>query len=273
MESTATVARKGHAGTTVPIGTRVLRRIRETVRTPAPLFKVLHRNEEKFECPICSYEGPFASFSPFVASRKYARCPQCDGLERHRLEYLAVKDALGIRSRREMKMLHIAPEPFFKQMFSRQFAKYETADLFMKGVDHNVDICDMPFDDRTYDFILASHVLEHILDDRRAIKEIRRVLRPNGVAVLPVPIVSDKTIEYHEANPFEEGHVRAPGPDYFERFREHFGRVEVYGSNSFPSKHQIFVHEDRSKWPSPECPLRPAMQGTKHPEFVPVCYV
>lgn len=273
MESTVTLAPKRQAGTTVLKGTLLLRRIREKIRTPASLFRVLHRNDEKFECPICGYKGPFGSFRSYVGCRKNAECPQCVGLERHRLEYLAVKDALSTRSSREMKMLHIAPEPFFRQMFSRQFAKYETADLFMKGVDHKVDICDLPFDDRTYDFILASHVLEHILDDRRAVKEIRRVLRPNGIAVLPVPIVSDKTIEYHEANPFEEGHVRAPGPDYFERYKEYFGRVEVYGSNSFSSKHQIFLYEDRSRWPSAECPLRPAMQGTKHAEFVPVCYV
>jgi SAM-dependent methyltransferase len=171
-----------------------------------------------------------------------------------------------------MRMLHVAPEPFFKQIFCQQFTTYETADLFAAGVDHKVDICDMPFESGTYDFIFASHVLEHIQDDRRAIKEIRRVLRPNGIAILPVPIVSDKTVEYFKSNPFEEGHVRAPGTDYFERYKEHFGRVEVYGSHSFPAAYQVFVYEDRSKWPSPECPLRPSMQGTKHGDFVPVCY-
>ena len=108
----------------------------------------------------------------------------------------------------------------------------------MKAVDHRVDILDLPFEDGSYDFVFASHVLEHIRDDRKAIKEIRRVLRPNGMAVLPVPIVCDKTIEYPEANCYEAD-VRAPGPDYFERYKEYFGRVEVYASESFPPKYQF----------------------------------
>jgi SAM-dependent methyltransferase len=185
---------------------------------------------------------------------------------------LVLRDALSVLRGQEVKMLHFAPEKSFRQMFSRRFAKYETADLFMEGVDHKVDIQHLPFEDGTYDFVFASHVLEHIRDDRKAIKEIRRVLRPKGIAVLPVPIVCDKTIEYPGANPYEAGHVRAPGPDYFDRYKEYFGKVEVYGSDSFPQKYQIFVYEDRSRWPIPEWPLRTPMEGTKHADFVPVCY-
>lgn len=236
MGSTATLARTGHARTRALRQSLLLRRVQAKIRIPVPLFKILHRDEEKFNCPLCGYEGPFANFNSYVGVRKHAKCPQCSALERHRLQYLTVKDALNPLSGR------------------------------------GIDICDMPFESGTYDFIFASHVLEHIQDDRRAIKEIRRVLRPNGIAILPVPIVSDKTVEYFKSNPFEEGHVRAPGTDYFERYKEHFGRVEVYGSHSFPAAYQVFVYEDRSKWPSPECPLRPSMQGTKHGDFVPVCY-
>jgi SAM-dependent methyltransferase len=272
MGSTATFARDGHARTRALKNSLLLRRVQGKIRIPVSLFKMLHSKEEKFNCPLCGYEGPFATFNSYVGVRKHAKCPQCSALERHRLQYLTVKDALNALSGEGMRMLHVAPEPFFKKIFCHQFVKYETADLFAEGVDHKVDICDMPFESGTYDFIFASHVLEHIQDDRRAVKEIRRVLRPNGIAILPVPIVSDKTVEYFKSNPFEEGHVRAPGVDYFERYREHFGRVEVYSSHSFPANYQVFVYEDRSKWPSPECPLRPSMQGTKHGDFVPVCY-
>lgn len=272
MESTAALAGRGPTSSTVLKGTQLLRRIRSKIRTPLPLFRILHRNEERFECPICGYEGPFANFSSFAGFRKYSICPHCDGLERHRLQYLVVKDTLSVLGGQEMKMLHFAPEKFFRQMFSRRFAKYETADLFMEGVDHRVDIRDLPFKDRTYDFVFASHVLEHIHEDRKAIEEVRRVLRPNGIAILPVPIVCERTIEYPEANPYEAGHVRAPGLDYFERYKEYFGRLEVHSSDSFPQRYQLFVYEDRSRWPIPECPLRPPMQGKKHTDFVPVCY-
>lgn len=143
----------------------------------------------------------------------------------------------------------------------------------MTGVDHRVDIEDLPFTDCTYDLVYASHVLEHIKNDMAAIREIRRVLKPAGFAVLPVPLVSDKTVEYPEPNQHESFHVRAPGLDYFDRFSSVFSRVETYSSDMFSDQFQLFVYEDRTKWPSVECPLRPAMSGERHTDAVPVCFV
>jgi ubiquinone/menaquinone biosynthesis C-methylase UbiE len=170
-------------------------------------------------------------------------------------------------------MLHFAPEPFFRDFFSQRFGQYETADLSMEGVTHKVDLQQLPFANSTYDFVFASHVLEHIPDDERAISEIRRILKPSGIAILPVPIVAEKTIEYPEPNPYETYHVRAPGKDYFDRYKRHFSKVENFSSDTLPQKYQLFVYEDRTQWPSKECPLRPAMQGEKHSDVVPVCYV
>jgi ubiquinone/menaquinone biosynthesis C-methylase UbiE len=143
----------------------------------------------------------------------------------------------------------------------------------MKGVDHHVDLQHLPFADGTYDFVFASHVLEHIPDDEKAISEIRRILKPNGIAILPVPIVAEKTIEYPEPNPHESYHVRAPGMDYFDKYRRHFSRVERFSSDPLPKKYQLFLYEDRSRWPTKESPLRLPMPGEKHGDIVPVCYV
>jgi excinuclease UvrABC ATPase subunit len=93
-------------------GTQLLRRIRGKLQMPAPLFKVLHSHDEQFECPICSYSGPFATVDSFAGSRKHAACPQCRGLERHRLQHLVLTKALHCMSG-EAKMLHVAPEKFF----------------------------------------------------------------------------------------------------------------------------------------------------------------
>jgi SAM-dependent methyltransferase len=79
-----------------------------------------------------------------------------------------------------MRMLHFAPGAFFEKIFARRFSRYETADLDMERVDHRVDLQALPFGDGSYDFIFASHVLEHVPDDTKALKEIRRVLRPGG---------------------------------------------------------------------------------------------
>lgn len=251
---------------------QLLRRVNNKIRLPLPLFRLLHHNKARFECPVCAYEGPFLDFSSFAGARKHAMCPHCGALERHRLQYLVAMSALSDARAARARMLHFAPEAFLMHIFARRFSTYETADLFMEGVDHKVDIQQLPFKDATYNVIFASHVLEHIRDDRKAIREIRRVLAPTGVAILPVPIVCTSTIEYPNANPHEAGHVRAPGLDYFERYKDYFSRIDVHTSESFPEKYQLFIYEDRSRWPTRECPLRPPMQGVKHSDFVPVCY-
>jgi SAM-dependent methyltransferase len=223
---------------------QLLQKVRNKARPPAWLFKFLNRDKEQFECPVCHYQ--FMDLNSFAGRRKHAS---------------------------KLKMLHFAPEPFFKRIFSSRVGKYETADLCMRGVDHHVDLQKLPFKDATYDFIFASHVLEHIPDDKRAIQEIRRVLMPNGVAILPVPVICEKTIEYRNANPHEAWHIRAPGLDYFERYKPYFSKVEVRTSASLPEQFQLFVYEDRTVWPTRECPLRPPMRGERHIDFVPICHV
>jgi hypothetical protein len=230
-------------------------------------------NTEKFECPVCRYAGPFIDLHPPTGLRKHAKCPYCGALERHRLQYLAIRNVLQGRDTSKMKMLHFAPEPFFRRFFRGQFGEYETADLNMKDVDYNVDMRNLPFNDASYDFVFASIVLDYIPDDSKAIKEIRRVLKPNGIAILPVSLVCEKTIEYSEPNPYESYHVRASGMDYFERYERYFCKVERISSDSLPNKYQLFIYEDRSLWPNKECPLRPSMPGEKHIDVVPVCYV
>jgi len=252
---------------------RLIQRLKNKFPLPPPVFKLLNRSKQRFECPVCGYEGPFMDLSGFAGVRKHAICPQCRALERHRLQFVAVMDILKNLDVSKMKMLHFAPEQFFRLIFSTQFGKYETADLTMRNVDHKVDLQNLPFDDSSYDFIFASHVLEHIPDDQKAIQEIRRVMKPGGVAILPVPVVCEKTIEYPEANPHEAYHMRAPGLDYFEKYKPCFGRVEVRTSESVPEKYQPFIYEDRSVWPTKECPLRLPMRGERHTDAVPICYV
>jgi SAM-dependent methyltransferase len=255
----------------IPRVSSVVRGLRNKARAPLPIFRLLNRAKEQFECPVCKYAGPFADLHGFAGNRKHAMCPQCGALERHRLQYLVASDVMAHTNVLSMNMLHFAPEAFFRKMFSGRFGSYETADLYMKGVNYKADLLNLPFKDASYDIVFASHVLEHIADDTKAIQEISRVLKPNGVAILPVPIVCEKTIEYPSANPNEAGHVRAPGLDYFEKYKQFFNKIQVYASDCFPEKYQLFIYEDRTVWPTKECPLRPPMQGKRHSDFVPVC--
>jgi SAM-dependent methyltransferase len=237
------------------------------------LFLLSNLSKEKYKCPVCNYKGPFKDINPPTGLRKHAKCPKCGALERHRIQHVVVNNLLNGIDTSSLRMLHFAPEWFFRDFFSKRFDQYETADLAMKNVDVKVDLQELPFQDETYDFVFASHVLEHIPNDKKAISEIRRILKPNGIAVLPVSLVAEKTIEYPEPNPNEAFHVRAPGLDYFDRYSTFFTKVEKHRSDSLPSGHQVYVYEDRSQWPTKECPLRPSMQGEKHIDIVPVCYV
>jgi SAM-dependent methyltransferase len=230
-------------------------------------------DRERFVCPACGYEGPFLHVHPDTGTRLHAQCPGCGAMERHRLQRLVLDRLVAGGVLAGKRMLHVAPEPFLRAWFRARVGAYETADLAQRGVDHRVDLTALPFADASYDLVYASHVLEHIRDDEAALREIRRILRPGGLAVLPVPIVAPATVEYPAPSPFETFHVRAPGADYFDRYRRHFARVDVHGSGDFDPRHQLFVHEDRSRFPSARMPHRPPMPGDRHPDYVPVCWV
>lgn len=244
--------------------------VRHAVKINA--FQLLNLEKQKYECPICNYYGPFLDTNPPTGLRKNVKCPECHLYERHRLQKLVLDKLLKTHDFSQKRMLHFAPEPFLQNFFKKLVKDYTTVDLYMKNVDVNADMTALPFKDAEYDFIYASHVLEHIQDDLTAISEIRRVLKPGGMAILPVPIVSVTTIEYPEPNPFEADHVRAPGFDYYDRFCDYFHHVDQYSSSDFPVRYQPFIYEDRSIWPTKECPLRQPMAGEKHLEIVPVCF-
>ena len=129
----------------------------------------------------------------------------------------------------------------------------------------------LPFENNEFDFIFASHVLEHIKDDIKAMEELKRVLKPQGIAILPVPIVSEVTIEYPKPNPNESNHVRAPGKDYFDRYKQIFPKVNLYSSSNFPAKYQTFLYEDRTKYPNEVSPWRQPSYENKYEDVVPVC--
>ena len=236
-------------------------------------FRYANRQKDKYKCPICRYYGPFKDLKNATGDRLHANCPRCGSMERHRLQKLVLDKLSTAQNFSNMKLLHFAPEPYFVKYFQQKAGLYVSIDLNMQATTLNADILKLPFKDSIFDFVFASHVLEHVKDDHTALSEIRRVLTDQGVAILPVPIVAERTIEYPEPNPFEAGHVRAPAPDYFQRFRHYFSHVDLYSSGDFSAAYQTFIFEKRDHWPTDQMPLRKPMTGTKHSDFVPVCMV
>jgi len=153
----------------------------------------------------------------------------CGSLERHRLTWLYFRNRTDLFDKPPKKMLHVAPEAVFHKLFRRLPGDaYITADLYDPKAMRKMDITNIDDPDETYDVIYCSHVLEHVPDDREAIREFFRVLKPEGWAILLVPITADKTFEdLSVTDPAERtrlfgqpDHVRVYGPDFVDRLRD-----------------------------------------------------
>jgi len=214
--------------------------------TSTGIYPLNECDAERF-CPICQKTSFY--FDLFgVTPRENALCPHCGSLERHRLLYHFLKEKTDFFAGNCRKMLHIAPEACFESLFEKQFEKnYITADLYKPNVKVKMDIMDIQYEDDTFDIIYCSHVLEHVADDRKAMKEFFRILKKDGWAILNVPIIRDKTYEDPSITAPEErekifgqyDHVRAYGPDYIDRLREVGFSVEVTCAKDFLSESDI----------------------------------
>jgi SAM-dependent methyltransferase len=152
-------------------------------------------------------------------------------------------------------------------------SSYNTADFHAEGVDLQVDLRDMTsIPGASFDLVIASHVLEHIDQDDKAIREIYRIVATGGCAILPVPLLADETVEYPDVSVWEHNHVRAPGIDYFERYREVFDRVDVVTSEGVAQDSQPWLNENRIRFPNRFMPYRPAQAGTRHLDAIPICW-
>ncbi|WP_291104530.1 MULTISPECIES: class I SAM-dependent methyltransferase [unclassified Flavobacterium] len=185
----------------------------------------------KFTDPIDGES--FSMFLPYGygKQRNNALSPSTLSLERHRLLWLYLKNETDFfTSDKKKKVLHFAPEQAFYKLFRNQKnIDYTTTDLFSPLADVKADICDLPFEDNSYDIILCNHVLEHIPDDTKAMQELFRVLKPGGMAILQIPqdlsretTFSDDSItdQKERAEIFGQyDHVRIYGRDYFEKLR------------------------------------------------------
>jgi SAM-dependent methyltransferase len=150
--------------------------------------------------------------------------------------------------RHDLKMLHVAPEKVFEGLFRKQLGSgYLTADLRNPRAMVSMDITDIQYPADTFDVIYCSHVLEHVQDDRKAMREFARVLAPSGWAILLVPIVCDQTFEdpsvtdpRERARLFgQEDHVRKYGLDFADRLRDSGFQVDVIYPQDFLTKEEI----------------------------------
>lgn len=180
----------------------------------------------------------FSKFLPYgyENQRENVLSPSTLSLERHRLLWLYLKEHTNFFTKPH-KVLHFAPEQaFYKRFRKLKHLSYTTTDLNSPLADVKADICDLPFDEESFDFILCNHVLEHIPDDEKAMKELYRILRPGGTAILQIPqdLSREHTFEDDSiTDPKERArifgqydHVRVYGRDFFDKLRKVGFKVE-----------------------------------------------
>ena len=185
-------------------------------------------------CVCCGSE--WKAFGP-LGSDPNRVCPGCLSLERHRLLWLYLERERSELLTTEKRVLHIAPEQSLqKRLRSLPQLDYLSGDLDSHLADLQLDVTDLEFPDASFDVVICNHVLEHVPDDRRAMSELHRVLRPNGWAVLMVPDVEEETTfedptavtpEQRLALFGQEDHVRRYGRDYVQRLESVGFRVSV----------------------------------------------
>jgi len=172
-------------------------------------------------CPLCGWRGfRFEPYGNQALRRRDAHCPACGSLERHRVARLLLRDRIVGRQ----AVLHMAPEPQMIAWLVSLSREYLNADLSGHAM-ARLDLTDTGLPDASKTLIWCSHVLEHIPDDGKALREMRRVLAPGGLAVLQVPIGGDHTLEDSSIASdaarlsayFQEDHVRLYGRDIVER--------------------------------------------------------
>ncbi len=190
----------------------------------------------------------FRKFLPYGYEnpRENVLSPSTLSLERHRLLWLFLERETQLFSA-PLKLLHFAPEQAFYRRFKRQNnLDYVTTDLNSPLAEVKADICNLPFADNEFDVILCNHVLEHIPDDKTAMKELFRVMKPGGWGIFQVPqdLQREHTFEDDSITDKKErtrifgqyDHVRVYGKDYFDRLRDAGFQVEAVDyTQSFPA--------------------------------------
>lgn len=180
----------------------------------------------KYFCPLCR-----TSYSSFLSMGKLrrpnARCPGCGSLERHRLLWVSIEHLYrqGVL-KKGGRLLHVAPEDCIAKRLRDDY-ECISVDMYGLEVEARADITSLCFPDACFDVVICNHVLEHVPEDRKALSELYRVLKPGGWASVQIPIDGEKTLEdLSIVDPAERerlygqsDHVRQYGKDFVDRLQ------------------------------------------------------
>ena len=204
-----------------------------------PIVRVAFFGRTRY-CPVCESRcRRFLTHGPPSRRVQDAVCPVCLSHPRLRLAWLFLSTRTDLLDGRPKRILHVAPEPALTQLLrAARSIEIVSADLDSPHATVSLDITRIGMASASFDVILCSHVLEHVHDDRRAMRELFRILRPGGWAMIQVPISSKPTFEdpsitepaERERVFWQADHVRLYGLDIADRLLEAGFEVEtVFG--------------------------------------------
>jgi SAM-dependent methyltransferase len=248
-----------------------------------------------YKCPFCKshlrkllpfgYEFPVLKEKRIVGGfhRENSACPICGSFDRERLLYLYLLHKTDL-FRKPHKLLHVAPEIRLKNtLIAKRNIDYLAADLCPDPVMVKVDLTDIQFPDGSFDAIICCHVLEHIIDDRKAMAELYRVLKPGAWAILQVPmsLALDKTFEDFSITTTEgrekafgqSDHVRIYAKDYTTRLEQAGFTLTLFRWHSEPSqfggrKNKYSLYEDECVYFVAKPPINVAQTSIRGTDIV-----
>lgn len=209
----------------VPVLSPAYRAVRRIVR-------IMRHSGEGVECLCCK-----RTFTGWVGRPDIGSCPNCDSTTRQKVLIHFLEKHLATTSG-PLDTLYFAPDPGPHAWLQGQSRiALTTTDLSAAGVDEHWDITAIPQPDQCYDMIVCSHVLEHVPEDQKAMSELRRLLKPDGMLFLQVPYARDsaKTDEDPSITDPKErerrfgqfDHVRHYGRDLLDRLSQNGFVVET----------------------------------------------
>lgn len=220
----------------------------------------------KKECNMCGAKPVFWGYlgqdnKLFIkkkvtgAGRRKGSCPVCGAMDRTRYVYHIMRQFTDIFEGKSV--LHFAPEDSLKNKFLQAKGQYVSVDVVPGRADVAADITNLQFEDESFDYIICNHVLEHVVDEKKALSELHRCLKKGGNAIITVPICWDnKTYENPDIVTPEqrvryygqEDHVRLYGNDTDDRFSQCNFQVRCYKCNELLSEVDIrkygFIEND-----------------------------
>ncbi len=182
-------------------------------------------------------------FEMVGSGRRKCLCPICQSIDRERLIIHRLDKMLLKGDWKNKRVLHIAPEmPVTLWMNKNKPLEYCKGDFFAPGYSYDdtvhMDIQKLPFDDQVFDVIICSHVLEHVPDDKKAVKELKRVLRKDGKMIILVPFAmnlvstiegSPEDLPAHREEHFGQlDHLRLYGRDFANVLRQLDCKVDFW---------------------------------------------